>query len=29
MILFAIVYLVFIGAGLTAFFSEFPWEEYF
>jgi hypothetical protein len=29
MILFAIVYLVFMGAGLTALFSEFPWEDYF
>ena len=29
MILFAIVYLVFLGTGLTAIFSEFPWEDYF
>lgn len=28
LILFGIIYLIFIGAGLTAFFSSFPWEEY-
>ena len=29
MILFAIVYLIVVGAGLTALLSDFPWEDYF
>ncbi len=28
MILFGIIYLVFLGSGLTALFSSFPWEDY-
>lgn len=28
MIIFMIIYLVFVGAGLTALFNNFPWEEY-
>ncbi len=27
-ILFAIVYLIVVGVGLTAMFSNFPWEDY-
>jgi hypothetical protein len=29
LILFGIIYMILIGAGLTAFFSSFPWEDYF
>lgn len=29
LILFGIIYLILVGAGLTAFFSSFPWEDYF
>jgi len=29
MILFGLIYLFVVGAGLTAFFSSFPWEDYF
>ena len=29
MIMFTIIYLFVVGAGLTAFFSSFPWEDYF
>jgi hypothetical protein len=28
LILFGIIYLILVGAGLTTFFSNFPWEEY-
>ncbi len=28
LIIFGIVYLILVGAGLTAFFSSFPWEDY-
>ena len=28
LIVFGIIYLLVVGAGLTAFFSSFPWEEY-
>ncbi len=28
LILFGIVYLILVGAGLTTFFSSFPWEDY-
>jgi len=28
MILFLVIYLIVIGAGLTALFSSFPWEDY-
>ena len=28
LILFGIIYLILVGAGLTAFFSSFPWEDY-
>jgi len=29
LILFGLIYLIVAGAGLTAFFSNFPWEDYF
>jgi len=28
LIVVGIVYLILVGAGLTAFFSSFPWEDY-
>jgi hypothetical protein len=28
LIIVGIIYLIVIGAGLTAFFSKFPWEDY-
>jgi hypothetical protein len=29
LIVFGIVYLIVVGAGLTALFSTFPWKDYF
>lgn len=28
LIVFGIIYLILVGAGLTTFFSNFPWEDY-